>query len=475
VSAQVQIGQSINGEAAEDRLGSRGLSTNYDGNIIALGARYNDGNGDRAGHVRIFEYLNDTWVQLGDAIDGEDIRDGFGFSISLNSTGDVVAIGELMFAGGEGPGGVSVYRNISGNWEIMGSKIYGEEEDDRFGYAVSINDSGTVLAIGAPSKDVNGNESGQARIYEFDGINWIQKGGDINGDEMDNTGFSLSISSDGTIVAIGSPKDFEYEAAGEVRVYQFDSNDWVQLGSVMGGYEVFDDFGREVSINGNGTRIAISAPFSGSTSPNGIVRMFEYSSNEWVQLGEPIYGGFTHHLGFALSLNDEGNLVGIGGIPNNSRTYGILYEYNNGNWIQFGDKILADNLSDNLGETLALSGSGEVALLASPGSDYNGPFSGQARAYSLPLILNNETFNPALASIYLSPNPASITITIHNPKGIKLDIISIYDSKGQLLKTIEISNNNVKTVLDISYLPTASYFLVLESEKGKLIKSILKR
>ena len=53
--AQVeQIGSDIDGEAALDFFGfSTALSS--DGNILAVGAPFNDGIGSSAGHVQVFE------------------------------------------------------------------------------------------------------------------------------------------------------------------------------------------------------------------------------------------------------------------------------------------------------------------------------------------------------------------------------------------------------------------------------------
>ena len=46
-----------------------------------------------AGSVRIYEYSSGTWTQLGQDIDGEAAGDLSGWSVSLNSAGDRVAIG----------------------------------------------------------------------------------------------------------------------------------------------------------------------------------------------------------------------------------------------------------------------------------------------------------------------------------------------------------------------------------------------
>ena len=79
--------------------------------------------------------------------------------------------------------------------------------NDNSGYSVSLSSDGTVVAIGAiHGNDGNGSDSGHTRIYAWDGSSWSQLGGDIDGEAAgDYSGSSVSLSSDGTVVAIGAP------------------------------------------------------------------------------------------------------------------------------------------------------------------------------------------------------------------------------------------------------------------------------
>ena len=53
----------------------------------------NDGNGTNAGHVRIYAWNGNSWTQQGQDIDGEANIDASGRSVSMNASGDKVAIG----------------------------------------------------------------------------------------------------------------------------------------------------------------------------------------------------------------------------------------------------------------------------------------------------------------------------------------------------------------------------------------------
>ena len=103
----------------------------------------------------------------------------------------------------------------------VGSDIDGEAADDYSGISTSLSSDGTIVAIGAFGNDDNGNSSGHVRLYEWDGTAWQQKGNDIDGEAVgDNSGWSVSLSSDGTIVAIGAySNDGNGNSSGHVRVY----------------------------------------------------------------------------------------------------------------------------------------------------------------------------------------------------------------------------------------------------------------
>ena len=104
----------------------------------------------------------------------------------------------------------------------IGQDIDGEANDDNSGWSVSINSDGTIVAIGAIYNDGNGSNSGHVRVYQYNGSQWVQIGQDIDGeDTRDYSGWSVSLNSDGTIVAIGArDNDGNGTNSGHVRVYQ---------------------------------------------------------------------------------------------------------------------------------------------------------------------------------------------------------------------------------------------------------------
>ena len=152
VSASTSIGQlgdDIDGEAAGDNSGSS-VSLSAVGTILAIGAYGNDGTGSNAGHVRVYEWNGSGWVQKGADIDGEATSDYSGVSVSLSSDGTTVAIGAEGNGGnGSGAGHVRVYAWNGSGWVQKGADIDGEAGGDFSGYSVSLSSDGTTVAIGA--------------------------------------------------------------------------------------------------------------------------------------------------------------------------------------------------------------------------------------------------------------------------------------------------------------------------------------
>ena len=96
---------------------------------------------------------------------------------------------------------------------------------DYSGGSVSLSSDGTIVAIGARSNDGGGDNSGHVRVYEWNSgsSSWVQRGSDIDGEAAyDYSGIAVSLSSDGTIVAIGAyANDGGGSEAGHVRIYKF--------------------------------------------------------------------------------------------------------------------------------------------------------------------------------------------------------------------------------------------------------------
>ena len=333
-STWIQLGADIDGETAGDYSGWS-VSLSSDGGVLAVGAAYNDAGGhSNSGHVRVYTYYANTttWTQLGADIDGESVCDYFGNSVSLSSDGGVLAVAALgSDETGPNTGIVRVYKysNTSNTWTPLGAKINGEADNDLFGRSVTLSSDGGVLAVGAEQNDGNGGStnSGHVRVYKYNenSNTWIQLGADIDGEAAgDGSGWSVSLSSDGGVLAVGAVNNDGNGGidSGHVRVYKYlsNSNMWSQLGADIDGEFTNDYSGSSISLSGDGVVLAVAAYSNDGafiSSDRGHVRVYKYYADTatWTQFGADIdgeaAGDNTGYLG-GVSLSSDGEVLAVG-------------------------------------------------------------------------------------------------------------------------------------------------------------------
>ncbi len=313
----VQLGGDISGEVASEGSGNS-VSLASDGKTVAIGAPLNDGNGSDSGNARIYEYdqFSENWIQLGNTINGEMAGDHAGEALSISSDGRTIAIGAPKNNGNGSDSGhtrIFQYDSTSKSWMQLGADIDGEAAADRSGYSVSLSADGLSVAIGSPNK--------HTRIFQYSSAsaNWVQLGADIDGEAVhDMSGNSVSISGDGSRVAIGAySNDGAGTNYGHTRIYEYNSAsaNWVQLGADIDGESMDDGSGGSVSLSGDGSVVAIGAIGNhGLSQYGGHTRTFKYdgASASWAQLGSDIDGEHHAKSGRSVSMSSDGTTLAIG-------------------------------------------------------------------------------------------------------------------------------------------------------------------
>ena len=201
---------------------------------------------------------------------------GPGTSISLSADGNYVIIGTLN-------SGVRVWYWTGTVWIQKGGTLTGVANSD-FGISVDITFDGQTIVAGQPKvTDPNtlSTFAGSVLVYQWNQSinNWEQKGDEIYGAGRngDRFGDNVSISDSGDRIIVGTK---EYDGVsnnqygiGHVRGFDWDGTSWMMMGNELVGESNGDEFGTDVSLSGNGKRIAIGASlssyggeFSGSTS-----------------------------------------------------------------------------------------------------------------------------------------------------------------------------------------------------------------
>lgn len=256
----------------------------------------------------------------------------------------------------------------------------------------ALNEDGTVLIAGEPYPYYNDpaitSYFGSASVYE-NGLTANDVTLTVNGEtSSDTTGFSVAVNSIGDTIAIGEPgweNNFDY---GRVRVFRKNNNVWSIIGNALGirgespnGLAVGTACGYSISLNKDGNILAVGEHDFANNLKYGRVRVFKYNQatnnfdlyggdvNKTSPLG--INGQYPNtEIGHDVALNDDGNILIVGG-PGNNSNQGIvrIYKYNPGtdSWDQLGQDLEGVAQGDNFGNSVAINSDGSIIAVGSPG------------------------------------------------------------------------------------------------------------
>jgi hypothetical protein len=384
--------QQVGGDIDGDTLDYSGWSTsiNANGSIVIIGAPYNDSTGVDAGRARIYQFDGSVWQQLGADIVGAAAGDKFGYSTSISNDGYTIAVGAPFNDGSSADAGhVRVYRFIASVWQQLGTDIEGSLSGDFAGSSISLSSDGNTVAIGANGNNFN---SGYTKIYTFNGSAWQQVGGDIVAENIwDQAGFAVSLNSNGNTIAIGAPyNDGTGTSAGHVRIYSFSGSSWQQVGDDIDGEAANDLSGSSISLSSDGSTVVIGAPKNtqGVNTYAGHARVYYFDGSAWQQKGVEINGeAYNDRSGTSTSISGDGNTIAIGAPSNDANGSASghvrVFTYNGNAWQQLGLDLDGEKAGDNSGFSSCISKDGYNVAIGAYGNDDNGPISGHVRVYDI--------------------------------------------------------------------------------------------
>ncbi len=398
---------------ANDQFGTA-ISISDNGNTLIVGAfgedstatgvngdQTNNGAGDSgAAYVFVRSSTAGTWSQqaylkasnteAGDEFSREGVSiSGDGNTLIVSALGEdssATGVGGDETSGGAADSGaayVFVRSSTDSSWSQQAYiKASNPNSTDRFGEAVSMDDDGNTLVIGAPFEDstatgINGNETsngalGAGAAYVFVRSTtgtWSQQAyiKASNTDSLDNFGTTVPISDDGNTIVIGAA--FEDSNATGINGDEVNNNStntgaaYVFVRSSTGSWsqqayikasnaEDSDLFGLDAGISGDGNTLVVGAfgedsaatgingdeTVNSATNAGAAYLFVRSSTGTWSQQAY-IKASNTEandQFGSALSISDDGRTLAIGSNAEESDATGIN-----------GDQ--ADNSQDNAG------------------------------------------------------------------------------------------------------------------------------
>jgi hypothetical protein len=358
-------------QGAPDAQFGISIALSADGSILAVGAPFSNefGSGSEAGWVGLYQLVgNSAHVLFEFSGNKAGLRVGQSLSISMSSP-PILAIGGMGF--------VNVYpisqflngRRGSDEWVLAFDRFDADFIDEDYGSAISISGDGSRLAVGSPrTSNASQQRMGMVQVYL---IGTGQIGLEIPGlDENDLFGSAVALSEDGTTVAIGALTGAS--GAGYVRIFHQSGHSWIQVGHTIQGLQPGDNLGRSLSISADGQTVAIGAFQAEAGAGAGYVQVYQFDGTTWTQVGKDIVGPHDgDRFGVSVALTPDASVLTIGANAHDSGVFiknGLVqvYENQSGTWTKIGGDIVGNADNRNIGVGLAICSDGRTIAAGGP-------------------------------------------------------------------------------------------------------------
>ena len=309
--------------------------------------------------------------QIGAKIVFSEAKANFGQVAAINNNGDYLISSASYQYSTDKKGLARVYNLQNNAWVQIGSDLLGNADGDAFGVSVAMNETGNTVAVGAIQLgDGNYSGPGYVKVFRFSSGQYVQIGNDITGETIgDNFGRNIAINGDGTKIIVGAifndaNTGSQFASNGHIRMYSFDGANWNLMGLELDGDMANDNFGDSVDISKDGNRIVASASGFDSGGVNkGLVRVFQFSGGSWSKVGQDIIGNADNDRYTNVSIIDDGSRISF-------KNKGVVkvYEFNGTQWNQLGGDITgmsSDVITSNIDNT------GNLVSVASRIADNN--------------------------------------------------------------------------------------------------------
>lgn len=268
--------------------------------------------------------------------------------------GDWVAVGvpKLDKSGLNAAGGVQLYKNTNGTWELAQTINYPQNDSNAdFGYTVDL--SGDTLVVGSPFSDFSGNvDRGQVFVYRYNGSTWLLEATlNAGANAVLNSQFGRALSLDGDKLVVGAPVD----GNGAAYAFTRTGTTWSSGTKIIPSLSTTSmAYGFSMKVRGN--RLVVGSP-GGTVETNttarvegGRVYYYTWDGSAWQEstilrvattatynLTDTQYNNAAR-LGWSVDLHPTKNVIISGAIKAGGTTLTTsigrvyVFELNAGNW-----------------------------------------------------------------------------------------------------------------------------------------------
>ena len=351
----------------------RSTAISADGNTMAVGGYYNGIMGATWIFIR---NGGGSWTQQGEKLVGTGAVGSAsqGSSVSLSSDGNTLAVGGPYDNNYAGATWIFNRNTTTGSWTQQGFKLVGTGAATSMSYvfqgsSVSLSSDGNTLAVGG---SYDNNYAGATWIFSRNGSGtWMQQGAKLVGTGAVGRAYqgqSVSLSSDGSTLAVGGHGDNDGAGATWIFNRNTTTGKWSQQGTKLVGTGAVGSAyqGQSVSLSLDGNRLAVGG--RGDNDGAGATWIFNRNTatGSWTQGSKLVGIGAigTSWQGTSVSLSSDGNTLAVGGYADNNYAGAtwIFTRDDSGTWTQQGSKLVGTGAVGSAfqGQSVALSSDGNT-------------------------------------------------------------------------------------------------------------------
>ena len=282
----------------------------------------------------------------------------------------VISSMNLDFINGSTPGKIRIYNNDEQQFENETTFTGGT--DTNYGLSISISEDGTILAVSEPR-----NDKGHILIYRKESGVWNSTPDTVysNNENDSFCGYKTTLSGNGQVLAFSCLGQTSLNENSFVHILRWNETDstWNSEKRLTNNVPV-TSFGYDIEMSSDGNVIAISAQEvrpSQFTDDDGKIYFFEYRANitDWVARPD---GDRLSGQGYIIDLSSDGKTL-LMSEPSGwfslgqSKVYNWITENNAFVWQQLDNVMVGTGYSsfDRLGATNSLSADGSIIALGS--------------------------------------------------------------------------------------------------------------
>ena len=311
---------------------------------------------------------------------------GRGQALALSGDSTVLAVGAWSRPSAENPraatdftGAAYVYTYQAQHGWRHTTTLEAPYAQAGMGRSVALDAAGDTLVIGAMGVDsarFSGSspaEHGVAFVYERDATGWTESTRLQSEPKLGLFGSTLSLSSDGNVLAIGAPK----EDAGAVYVFHRRGAEWARAAHLRGA-RGDEGFGRQIALSADAKTLVVGVPLADNNY--GVAYVYDANGEDWKSRARLTGGGATanYFFGASIALSRDGQHLAVGATTSDGAMGGVhLYALGEGA-TQAGYLTTESDTNDAFGDALAWSDNGSVLLV---GADHGAKMDGRVYRY----------------------------------------------------------------------------------------------